>query len=143
MQRSRATLAFKPTLLPPISYLLILPPAHPSCSWLFFYTSYSLFLPDSLRVLQWNGGGLRAKDTELLHFISSPVDLVCINDSNLHSSSTLSGFLDSLLCNLIALTFGLAFILAMTHTLAAASSFSSGRANPLNFLSPLSASPLL
>ena len=35
--------------------------------------------PDSLRVLQWNAGGLRARTTELLHFLSShPVDLICI-----------------------------------------------------------------
>ena len=50
----------------------------------------------------------------------------------------LSGFLDSLLCALIAPTPGLAFSLLVTHTLAAALSFSSGRAYPfLNFLHPL------
>ena len=42
--------------------------------------------PDSLRVLQWNAGGLRARSTELLHFLSShPVDLICIQESNLNS----------------------------------------------------------
>ena len=50
----------------------------------------------------------------------------------------LSGFLDSLLCVLIALTPGLAFSLLMPHTPAAALSFSSGRAYPfLNFPPPL------
>ena len=50
----------------------------------------------------------------------------------------LSGFLDSLLCNLIAPTPGLLFFLLMPHTLAAASSFSSNRAYPsLNFLPSL------
>ena len=45
--------------------------------------------PDSLRVLQWNDGGLRARSTELLHFLSSnPVDLICIQESNLNSSSS-------------------------------------------------------
>ena len=45
--------------------------------------------PDSLRVLQWNTGGLRARSTELLHFLSShPVDLICIQESNLNSSSS-------------------------------------------------------
>ena len=45
--------------------------------------------PDSLRVLQWNAGGLRARSTELLHFLSShPVDLICIQKSNLNSSSS-------------------------------------------------------
>ena len=50
----------------------------------------------------------------------------------------LSGSLDSLLCDLIAPTPGLAFSLVMQRTLAATSSFSSGRAYPfLNFLPPL------
>ena len=45
--------------------------------------------PDSLRVLQWNAGGLRARSTELLHFLLSyPVDLICIQESNLNSSSS-------------------------------------------------------
>ena len=45
--------------------------------------------PDSLRVLQWNAGGLQAKSTELLHFLSShPVDFICIQESNLNSSSS-------------------------------------------------------
>ena len=51
--------------------------------------------PDSLRVLQWNAGGLRARSTELLHFLSyHPVDLICIQESNLNSSSSfrISGF---------------------------------------------------
>ena len=43
----------------------------------------------SLRVLQWNAGGLRARSTKLLHFLSShPVDLICIQESNLNSSSS-------------------------------------------------------
>ena len=45
--------------------------------------------PDSHRVLQWNAGGLRARSTELLHFLlSHPVDLICIQESNLNSSSS-------------------------------------------------------
>ena len=45
--------------------------------------------PDSIRVLQWNAGGLRARSTELLHFLlSHPVDLICIQESNLNSSSS-------------------------------------------------------
>ena len=44
---------------------------------------------DSLRVLQWNAGGFRARSTELLHFLlSHPVDLICIQESNLNSSSS-------------------------------------------------------
>ena len=59
------------------------------CSWLSFRPSCLLSPPDSFRVLQWNAGGLRAKSTELLHFLSShPVDLICIQKSNLNFSSS-------------------------------------------------------
>ena len=38
--------------------------------------------------LQCNAGGLRARSTEQMHFLSShPVDLICIQKSNLNSSS--------------------------------------------------------
>ena len=44
--------------------------------------------PDSLRVLQWNSGGLRARSTELLHFLlSHPADFIYIQESNSNSSS--------------------------------------------------------
>ena len=46
-------------------------------------------LTPSFRALQWNAGGLQARSTELLHFFSShPVDLICIQESNLNSSSS-------------------------------------------------------
>ena len=49
--------------------------------------------PDFLRALQWNAGGLQARSTELLHFLSSyPVDLICIQESNLNSSFRIPGF---------------------------------------------------
>ena len=49
--------------------------------------------PDSLRVLQWNAGGLRARSTELLHFLLSHfVNLICIQESNLNSSFRIPGF---------------------------------------------------
>ena len=45
--------------------------------------------PDSLKILQSNTAGLRARSTELLHFLSShPVDLICIQESNLNPSSS-------------------------------------------------------
>ena len=45
--------------------------------------------PDSLRVIQWNAGGLQARSTKLLHFLSShTVGLICIQESNLNSSSS-------------------------------------------------------
>ena len=49
----------------------------------------SLSLPNSLRVLQWNAGGLRARRTKLIHSIlSHPVDLIYIQESNLNLSSS-------------------------------------------------------
>ena len=51
------------------------------------YLLLSLLLPNSLRVLEWNAGGLRARNTKLIHFISShPVDHIYIQESNLNLS---------------------------------------------------------
>ena len=90
MQHSHSTLTFKPLILfPPTLYLLSLHPHHRLMILL------SLPLPNSLRVLQWNAGDLQARSTKLLHFIlSHPVDLICIQDSNLKLSSSfrISGF---------------------------------------------------
>ena len=77
MQHSHPTLAFKPLIFfLPTLYLLALHPHH--CLMLlavFLYLLLLLPLPNSLRVLQWNAGGLRARSTELLHFILfHPVD---------------------------------------------------------------------
>ena len=85
--------------LPPKSRLQIfyLPSAHfassPSAPSLLPLAPGCLSTPlafsspsDSLRVLQWNAGGLRARSTKLLHFLSShPIDLICIQESNLNS----------------------------------------------------------
>ena len=84
MQHSHPTLAFKTLIVfPPAMYLLPLHPHHP-----LKLLAVSLFLlllfpfPDSLRIPQWNAGGLRARSTELLHFLSSHcVDLICIQES--------------------------------------------------------------
>ena len=90
MLHSHRTLDSKP-LIPhlPIIYLLLLPYHHrPSLLAVLLHLLPSL-PRDSLRVLQWNAGGLRARSTELLHFLSShPVDFVCIQESNLNSSSS-------------------------------------------------------
>ena len=92
MQHSHPTLAFKPLILfPPTLYLLSLHPHH-----LLMFLAVSLYLlllllpfSNSLRVLQWNAGGLRARSIELQHFISShPVDLIYIQESNLNLSSS-------------------------------------------------------
>ena len=86
------------TSYPPSAHLISPSPTLPPPSLAPGYTSAppaSSPPPDSLRVLQWNAGGLRARSTELLHFLSShPVDLICIQESNLNSSSSfrISGF---------------------------------------------------
>ena len=84
MLHTCSTLDFKP-LIPflQILYLLHLPPHHRPLL-------LAVLLPsDSLRVLQWNAGGLQARSTKLLHFLSSHlVDLICIQESNLNSSSS-------------------------------------------------------
>ena len=89
MLYSRPTLVFKPlNLFLPILYLLFLLLHH--CSLLLAVLPRLLLPlpPDSFRVLQWNAGGLRASSTELLHFLSShPIDLICIEESNLNSFS--------------------------------------------------------
>ena len=97
MQHSHPTLAFKPFILfLPALYLLAL---HPHHLLVFLAVSFYLLLPlpltNSLRVLQWNAGGLQARSTELLHFISShPVDLIRIQEPHLNSSSSfqITGF---------------------------------------------------
>ena len=73
-----------------ILYLLPLPPHHhPLILAVLLHLLPPLPPHDSLRVLQWNAGGLRARSTELLHFLSShPVDLICLQKSNLNSSSS-------------------------------------------------------
>ena len=85
------TLAFKPLIhFPPTWYLL---PLHSHHRLMLLAASLYLLLllplPDSLRVLQWNAGSLRATSTKLLHFISSyAVDLICIKECNLNLSSS-------------------------------------------------------
>ena len=76
----------------------------------------------------------------LNYFTSSRPILLTLSVSRnpISTHLPLSGFLDSLLCVLIASTPDLAFSLLMPRTLAAVSSFSSGRVYlSLNFLPPL------
>ena len=140
MQHLHPTLAFKPLILfPPTLYLL---PLHPHRRLIILAVSLYLllFLPlsDSLKVLQWNARGLRARSTKLLHFISShPVDLICIQECNLNLSYSfrIPGF-SALRSDCSPSRSGI--FLQMSQTLAAASLFSSGRAYPsLSLLPPL------
>ena len=91
MQHSHLTLTFKLLILfPPTLHLLPLHPHHRLMLLaVSLYLLLSLPLSNSLRVLQWNAGGLRAGSTKLLQFISShPVDLIYIQESNLNLSSS-------------------------------------------------------
>ena len=91
MQHLHPTLIFKPLFLfPPTLYLLPLHPHHRLMLLaVFLYLLLSLSLPNSLRVFQWNAGGLQARSTKLLHFIlSHPVDLIYIQEYNLNLSSS-------------------------------------------------------
>ena len=74
---------------PPILYLLPLLPHHRLLLLAVFLHSLLPLPPDSLRALQWNAGDLRAGSIEVLHFLlSHPVDLICIQESNLNLSSS-------------------------------------------------------
>ena len=91
MQPSHPILAFKPLILfPPTLYILPLNPHHRLMFLtVSLYLLLPLLLPNSFRVFQWNAGGLQARSTELLHFISShPADLICIQESNFNLSSS-------------------------------------------------------
>ena len=129
MLHSRPTLVSK-LLIPhlPILYLLPLPHHYRPLLLAILRRLLPPLLPLTLRVLQWNAGGLRSRSTELLHFLSSHhVNLICIQESNLNSFSSfrIPGF-SSLRSD--RTHSGLAFSLVMPRTLAAALSLSSGSA---------------
>ena len=84
MQHSRPTLVSKPLI--PLLPILYLPPQHRPLLLAVLLRLLPPLPPDSLKVLQWNAGGLRARSTELLHSLSThPADLICIQESNLNS----------------------------------------------------------
>ena len=101
MLHSLPTLAFKPVIHRlSILYLLPLPPHYRPLLLVVLLCLLPPFPSLTLRVLQCNAGGLRARSIELLHFLSfHPVDLICIQESNLNSSSSfrIHGF--SALCS--------------------------------------------
>ena len=91
MHHLHPTLAFKPFILfLPTLYRLLLHPHHRLMLLaVFLYLLLSLPFFNSLRILQWNAGGILARSNELQHFISSyPVSLICIQESNLNLSSS-------------------------------------------------------
>ena len=137
MVDSRSTLVSKP-LIPhrPILYLLPLPPHHRP---LLLAVLLRLLPPlPSLTLSGFFNGILEVFQPGALNYFTffRPIlSTLSVSRNPILTHLPLSGSLDSLLCVLIAPTSGLAFSLMM---LAAASSFSSGRAYPfLNFLPPL------
>ena len=140
MLYSRPTLVFEP-LIPhlPILYLLPLLPHHRSLLQAVLLHLLLSFSP--LTSSRFFNGMLAVFETGVLNCFTffRPIPLTLSASRNpVLTHLLLSRFLDSLLCFLIAPTPGLAFSLVMPSKLAAASSFSSGRAYlSLNFLPPL------
>ena len=143
LQHSRPILAFKPLiLLPSTSYLSLCTLTTAPCFWLFFYTS-CFFFPMTLS--GFFNGMLGVSEARALNFYTLfrliPLTLFASRNLTL-IYLPLSGFLDSLLCDVIAPTPSLIFFLLMPHTLAAASSFLSGRSSPFSEHSTSSLSSL-
>ena len=141
MQHSRPAFVFKPPIprLPILSLLLLLP------YYRLLLLAVLLHLLLSLLPLNPSGffnGMLVVSKPGALNCFSffRPILLtLSVSRNPILTHLPLSGFLDSLLCDLIAPTPGLAFFLVMPRTLAAASLFSSGMAYPSrNILPPLS-----
>ena len=129
------------TSYPPICPFYIFSLCHLTtvpCSWLSFCASCLL---SPLILSGFFNGMLEVFEPGALNYSTFFCPILSTLSASRNPILTLlplSGFLDSLLCVLIAPTPGLAFSLLMTRTLAAALSLSSGRAYPfLNFLPPL------
>ena len=140
MLHSRPTLVSKPLIPhPPTLYLLLLPPH----LRLLLLAALLCLLPPllPLTLSGFFNGMLEVFEPGALNYFtfSRPtLSILSASRNPILTSLPLSGFLDSLLSVLIAPTPGLAFSLLMLPTLAAALSFSLGRAYPfLNFLPPL------
>ena len=139
MLHSRATPVSKPPIPHlPILYLLPLPLHHRPLLFAIFLRLLPPLL--ALTLSGFFNGMLEVSVPGALNYFIfyRPIQLILSASRNpILTHLPFSGFLDSLLCVLIALTPGLAFSLLIPCTPAAASSFSSGRAYPfLNFLPP-------
>ena len=139
MLHSHPTRVFKP-LIPhrPILYLLPLPLHHRP---LLLAVLLCLLPPLPLTLSGFFNGMLEVFEPWALNYFTFFRPILSTLSAFRNPVLTplpLSGFLDSLLCVLIAPTPGLAFSLVMTRTLVAVLSFSSGRAyRSLNSLFPL------
>ena len=140
MQHWHPTLAFKSFILfARTLYLLLCTLTTASCFWLFLFTSCFLFY--SLTLSGFFNGMLGVSKPGVLncYTLFRLIPLILFVSRNLTLIDLpLTGSLDSLLCDPMAPTTDPSFFLLMSQTLAAASSFSSGRAYPsLSFLPPL------
>ena len=140
MQHFRPTLALKPLIpFPPTLQLLLL---HPHHRVMLVAVSFNLLLPiPPLTPSGFFNGMLEVSELEALNFyiIFRLIPLTLFVSRNLTLTHfPLFGYLDSLLCDLIAPIPGLAFSLPILCTLVAASSFSTSRVHPSrNFLPTL------
>ena len=138
MLHSSSILVFK-LLIPrrPILYLLPQAPHHRP----LLLAVLLCLLSHPLTLSGFSNGMLEVSEPEAPNYFTyfCPILLtLSVSKNPLLTDLLFSGFLDSLLCVLIAPTPGLTFSLRMPRTLAAVSSFSSGRAYlSLNFLPPL------
>ena len=140
MLHSRVTPVSKPPIPDQlILYLLPLLPHHRPLLLAIFLPLLPPLLP--LTLSGFFNGMLEVSEPGALNYFIfyRPIQSILSASRNpILTHLPLSGFLDSLLCVLIAPTAGLAFSLLISRTPAAASSFSSGRAYLfLNFLPPL------
>ena len=140
MLHSRVTLVSKPPI--PhlhIPYLLPLLLHHRPLLLAIFLRLLPPLLP--LTLSRFFNGMLEVSEPGALNYFIfyCPIQSILSASRNpILTHLSLSGFLDFLLCFLIAPTPGLAFSLLISRTPAAASSFSSGRAYPfLSILPPL------
>ena len=129
MLHSRPTLVFKP-LIPclPILYLFPLCPHHRP---LLLAVLLRLLPPLPLTLSWFFNGMLEVFEAGALNcfaFFLPILSILSVSRNPILTHLPLSGFLDSLLCVLIAPTLDLAFSLVMPRTLTATSSFSSDRA---------------
>ena len=140
MLLSRPTLVSKP-LIPRLAHFISSPSAPSPPSLAPGCPSAPPASSNPLTLSGFFNGMLEVFEPEALNYFtfSRPIlSTLSVSRNPILTHLPLSGFLDSLLCALIAPTPGLAFSLLMTCTLAATLSFSSGRAYPfLNFLPPL------
>ena len=137
MLHSRPTLVFK--LLTPLLIILYLLPLSPRHRPLLLAVLLCLLPPLSTPTLSgFFNGMLEVFEPAALNyftFFCPSLLTLSVFRNPILTHHPLSGFLDSLLCVLIAPTPRLAFSLVMPCTLVAASPFSSDRADPsLNFL---------